>query len=186
MRIDMDCPSVFELDQVGRGSSQIEIQNPIRPLDPWLLRQRNRTGSSFYRRQSCRRAAGSIEPPAISLQLLIRSQDIEGFAQNPGCASIGRKGDPVVHPFSIAARGDNASGAKVGEVTGDLRLALPQDLDEVADADLAAIHQVEKPQAGAVGESGKEPGEIEGFRRSVHLVYHIRLDAYIGKRIYSS
>ena len=43
-----------------------------------------------------------------------------------------------------------------------LGLALLQNLDEVADADLSAVHQVEQPETRAVGQSGKQAGQVEG------------------------
>ena len=65
-----------------------------------------------------------------------------------------------MHPLPFPACGDDPSTAEVGEVPGNLRLALAENLDEVADADLAAVHQVEEAQARAVGQRGEERGEI--------------------------
>ena len=64
--------------------------------------------------------------------------------------SVGRRADAVVHPFAFAARGDDTGLAQVGEMAGDFWLALSQDLDKVADADLAARHEIEQAQAGGV------------------------------------
>jgi len=56
-----------------------------------------------------------------------------------------------VHPLALAAWGDDTGVAEVGEVSGYLGLALPEDFDKVADAHLAAIHEIEEAKAGGVG-----------------------------------
>lgn len=65
-----------------------------------------------------------------------------------------------MHPLPFSARGDDSGPAQVGEVPRDLGLALTEDLDEVADADFAAIHEVEQAQTRAIGEGGEERSQI--------------------------
>lgn len=48
-----------------------------------------------------------------------------------------------MHPLAFAACADEAGAAQIGEVTRDFRLALAKDIDEIADADFAAIDEVE-------------------------------------------
>ncbi len=51
---------------------------------------------------------------------------------------------------------------------GDLGLALAEDLDEVADAHLPSIHEVQQPQTGAIGERRKEKCEVCVFGERLH------------------
>lgn len=50
----------------------------------------------------------------------------------------------------------------------NLGLALAKDFDEIADTNLPAVHQVEKPHAGPVGESSEQQGQIVRFQGTVH------------------
>jgi len=59
-------------------------------------------------------------------------------------------------------------------------LALPQNLDEVADTDLLISHQVEKPEPGVISQRLKETLQIERRRFSCHALL-IRLDEYVRK-----
>ena len=92
----------------------------------------------------------------------------EGCVEDGEGVGVGGRVDAVVHPFAVAAGGDDAGFAQVGEVAGDLGLGLPEDFDEVADADFAAVHEVEEAQAGGVGERGEEQGEVEGLGAARH------------------
>jgi hypothetical protein len=76
-------------------------------------------------------------------------------------ASVGPL-DAVVHPLPFSPRADDTGVTEIGEMTGYLGLALFQYLHEVADADLSAVHQVEQPETRAVGQSGKQAGQVEG------------------------
>lgn len=67
--------------------------------------------------------------------------------------------DAVVHPLSLTASTDNSSSAEVGKVAGDFGLALAQDLDKVADTDLASGQQVEKAQACGICQGREELGQ---------------------------
>ena len=87
-----------------------------------------------------------------------------------------------MHPLALASRLYYPGAAKVGEVPRDLRLPLLQYLDEVADADLAPVHEIQKSQAGWVGERGKQLYKIERLHNSGHAI-NIRLDGYV-LRIY--
>jgi hypothetical protein len=63
-------------------------------------------------------------------------------------------------------------------------LALLQNFDEVADADFAAVHEIEQTKAGRVGEGGEEANQVDRFPRAAHFS-NIRLDGYVNKIIYS-
>ena len=62
-------------------------------------------------------------------------------------------GDPVVDGAVLAAGLDEAAPAQAGEMVGDLRLRLPQPLDQGADRQLAFVaQQLEDADAGRVAE----------------------------------
>jgi hypothetical protein len=81
-------------------------------------------------------------------------------------------------PF--AARGHDAGLAQVGKMARDLRLALAQDLDKVADADLAAGHQVEQAQAGVSASAAKRLARLTGLEQQPMKIYCIWFDKYDG------
>lgn len=58
---------------------------------------------------------------------------------------------------------------QVSQVARNLGLALAQNLNEIADAHLPAVHQVQQPEPGAVTERGKQQRKVVAFRRSVHI-----------------
>lgn len=70
--------------------------------------------------------------------------------------------DAVVHPLAFAACADDAGAAQVGEVAGNLGLALVENLNEVTDADFAVAHEIKQAQAGAVAERGEHARHVEG------------------------
>lgn len=66
---------------------------------------------------------------------------------------------------------------------GNLGLALPQDLDQITDTDLAACNQVEQAQARAIGQSETtEPG-LRIWAANSYL-HNMRIDRYVQARIY--
>jgi hypothetical protein len=69
---------------------------------------------------------------------------------------VGRHSDFVVHPFAFTPRSHNARTTQICQMARDLGLALREDLNEVTDADLPAIHEVQQAQTSAVGESRKQ------------------------------
>jgi len=77
--------------------------------------------------------------------------------------SIGGRADAVVHPFAFAAGGDDAGLAQEGKVPGDFGLALAQDCDQVADADLATGDEVEQAEPRGVSKRGEHAGQIGGI-----------------------
>lgn len=113
-------------------------------------------------------AAGFAEAGEVGLHGRIRLEGGQSRFKDCRRAGVLRGHDAVVHPFSFAAGGDYSSFTQVGEVAGDLGLAFVQDLDEIADADLAAIHKVEQSQAGGVGEGGEDLNEIDGLQGASH------------------
>jgi hypothetical protein len=60
-----------------------------------------------------------------------------------------------MHPLALTPRLNDTRTAKVGEVPGDLRLPLLENLYEVADTYLASVHKVQQSQTSGVGERGE-------------------------------
>lgn len=75
-----------------------------------------------------------------------------------------------MHPLPFPARRDDARITQVGEVARDFGLALAEDFNEITDADLAAVHEVEQAQTGAVREGGEEQRQVEGFWGTLHVL----------------
>ena len=72
-----------------------------------------------------------------------------------------RGNETIVHPPSLSPRGDDARPAKVGQVARDFRLAGPQDLHEIADANFLVGDEVEQAKPRAIGQRAKERVERE-------------------------
>jgi hypothetical protein len=83
-----------------------------------------------------------------------------------------------MHPLSFSARLYDPGPAKVGEVPGNLRLSLLQNLHEVADTDLTSIHEIQKSQAGWVGKRREQLHHVDRLCGSAHAI-NIRLDRYV-------
>ena len=83
-----------------------------------------------------------------------------------------------MHPFALAAGGDDSSAAQVGKVARDLGLGLVEDFNEVADTDFPAGQEVQEAQAGGIGQGGEELGQIRRLRGGAHSVHYIRIDRY--------
>lgn len=122
-----------------------------------------------------RGAACPAEAGEIRLHGFLGAEDGEGCAQDPAGAGVGGHDDAVVHPFALAAGGDDAGAAEVGQMAGDFGLALAEDRDEIADADFPAVDEVQEAEAGAIGERGKEPGEAIVLWGTIHSS-NIRFD----------
>ena len=82
--------------------------------------------------------------------------------------SRGWGSDAVVHPFALASRCNESGASQIGEVAGNLWLAFAQDTGEVADADFAVCHQIQKAQAGFVRQSAEDSVWPNGFAPAVH------------------
>ena len=80
--------------------------------------------------------------------------------ENRRCVGILWPVDAVVHPLAFPARTDNSCVSQIREVPGDLRLPLLQNLDEIADTDLLAIHEIKQPETGWVGQGGEERRKV--------------------------
>jgi arsenite methyltransferase len=117
--------------------------------------------------KSLRLAACPVEPGPVSLHGAISLEPIKRRSQDGRCNGV-EVPDFVVHPPPFPARIDDAGLAEVREVAGDLGLALLEDFNEIADADLAPIHEVEQAQAGRVSQCGEELGEVTGVGEAAH------------------
>lgn len=74
-------------------------------------------------------------------------------------------------------------------MSGNLRLALPQYLDQVTDADLTPIKEIEQAQAGRIGKSSKQRDKIGRLGRRTHasIIYaltDVSTDGYIRVDVY--
>lgn len=92
------------------------------------------------------------------------------LAKDLGSAATGGHDNPIVDPLSFASRGNNAGTSQVCQVTRNFGLALPENLDKVANAHLSSIHQVQQPEPGAIRERSEEKSQIVGFRRAIHIL----------------
>jgi len=134
---------------------------------PWRGDE-NRAGSTFRQNEFLLYATGAVEPGQVGPHLLVSAKRSQHGGQNGCGGGIGRRTDAVMHPFALAPRGNDAGFAQVGEMAGDLGLALTEDLDKVADADLAPGHQVEQAQASLVSQSRKDAGQIDRLGAATH------------------
>lgn len=92
----------------------------------------------------------------VRLHAFFFAEDGQSFTQDSCSTRMRWRDDPVVHPFPFASCNNDAGSPQIGQMPRDLGLALPEDFDEIADADFSAIHQVEKPEAGAVRKGRKQ------------------------------
>jgi hypothetical protein len=66
-----------------------------------------------------------------------------------------------MHPLSLAARGHNTGVTQIRKMPGYFWLALFQNLDEVANTHLAAIHKIEQPEPCRIGQRGEQANKIK-------------------------
>lgn len=109
--------------------------------------------------ERARSAAGTLKAGDVGLHVPVFAQRAESGGKDGGGAGVGRFREAIVHPFALAAGGDDACAAEVGEMARDFGLALAEDFDEEADADFAAGDEVEQAEASGVCEGGEEGGE---------------------------
>jgi hypothetical protein len=102
-----------------------------------------------------RSTASLAETRKIRLHRFLFPQNRKRFPENPRRPQVGRHDDSVVHPFAFASRSYDAHASKVREMPRNLGLALPENLDEVADAHFPSVHEVQKPQTSAIRERRK-------------------------------
>lgn len=62
---------------------------------------------------------------------------LKGFTQYARRGLILRQYQPVVHPLSLTTRGDNSGATQVSKMSRNFGLIDVQNLDEVANTDLA-------------------------------------------------
>ena len=120
--------------------------------------------------ESTRLTAGFGEPGKVGLHFTIGTEGRQCSFKNSESAGIRWTLNTVVHPLPFATRRDDTGTAQVGQVARDLRLALTQNLDEIADAHFPAVHKVEQAQSGAVCQCGEERGKVEIGRVPRHEI----------------
>ena len=75
-----------------------------------------------------------------------------------------------MHPLAFTAGSNDAGLAQRSEVALYFGLALAENLDQIADADLAAYHQVEQAQASEVGQRREETVQADRFGAAAHEI----------------
>ena len=116
--------------------------------------------------EALRLTAGAGEFVEVALKLAVVAKRLKALAEEAGDDGRERGVDPVVHPLAVPPGEHQAAAAKVSQMAGDLGLALRENFDEVADADLTAMHQVQQAQAGSVGKRGKHGDHVVDRCRS--------------------
>jgi len=89
--------------------------------------------------------------------------------EDAGEVLVSGPNDPVVHPKSFAAGGDEARAAKIREMARYLRLASAKAFDEEADTDLVLSHQVQQAETCAVRKRLQETLQPGSFLRLIHM-----------------
>jgi hypothetical protein len=117
-----------------------------------------------------RRTVGADEFGSLGLHLFITFKRNQYGAEHGGDGGVGWHVDAVVHPLSLAPRRNNAHVSQVSQMAGYFGLALAQDFDKVADADLMADHQVQKAQTGCIGQRRAEASQTDGFESTIHML----------------
>ena len=102
--------------------------------------------SGEFRRTTA--SLGQTHPVRLHRSLL--SQPRKRLAQYVSGANIWGYDDAVVHPLAVPSGGNDPRAAKISQMPGYLGLALPQNLDEVADTDLLISHQVKQAKTRIV------------------------------------
>lgn len=127
-----------------------------------------------------RGAAGGGEAGKVAFDFGLGAQVTQGIAEDARGQLVIGNGEAVMHPFAVAAGGDDAGFAEVGQVAGDLGLAHAKDFHEVADANLAISNEIEEAEARGVRQGAKECVKGEGGLRFRHdrIIQHIRIDIY--------
>ena len=124
---------------------------------------------SFQREETLRLATGTVEAGQVGLHLGVVLERKQSGVENRSRARISGLLNAVVHPCSIAARADDAGPAQIGQVPGDLGLALPENPNKITDAHLAIMHEIDQAEASTVGQGGKESRQIEGGSGAAHV-----------------
>lgn len=146
-------------------------------LPPRLVNDRRLRGSGNGDK-TLRPAADRVEPLEVLLHGGIATKGGQHFVQDHLRARTLRMVDAVVHPLPFAAGIDDARIAQIRQMPGYLRLALLQDLHEVADTDFPAVHEIQQAQTGWVRQRREQPWKIERAR-FLHSL-NIRLDRYVS------
>jgi hypothetical protein len=102
----------------------------------------------------------------------------KGFFQDCGRDRIARLNQAVVHPSSLAPSGDETRAPKISQMPRYLRLAHPQDIHKIANANFIVGDQIEKTKARAIRHGSKEKVDGERFILAGHDNYYIWLDRY--------
>ena len=99
----------------------------------------------------------------------------ETFQQHLMRLVAGRR-QTIVHPKPLLSRNDKAGLAQIGQVPRGGGLRNIQNGHDMANAQFAALEQVENPQSSSVGKCPKNRLRL----RLSSLGFHIRLHEYIG------
>jgi hypothetical protein len=150
-----------------------------------IRRALDRQRSSIQSRGSLWRATRLVESRELCLHGFFSAQNREHLRKHLRCPRVPRRHDAIVHPFAIASRLHDPSLAKVGKMTRNLGLALPQNFHEIAHAHFAPVHQVEQAQPRWVRQGCEKESQVIGLRGRFHNLDNIRIDTYVHLPIYS-
>jgi hypothetical protein len=79
----------------------------------------------------------------------------QSLFQDSGCRRVLGNHKAIVHPATLPARSHDACPTQVSQMTRDFWLADPQNVDEIADADLFIGNQVQEAKPSAVGKGAE-------------------------------
>ena len=140
-----------------------------------MISQSGRHGGVFQMDEFARRATHLAQAFFIAPHLGIFGKKRLHLLEQPRDGPSFRFRDPVMNPLPFPPRSHQARPAQEGQMPGDFRLADSEDFDQITDANLPPIHQVEQPEPRAIGEKPEQPFEGRsggaGSRSSHVLTY---------------
>jgi len=148
------------------GMYSMEIGGGARRLLLFGLRSdrtinRARQGCALERDELRGATAGFGQTRPVRLHGCIFLQPRQRLAQYLCGSCIWRHRDAIVHPLAVAARLNHSGTAQIGQMPGDFGLALLQNLNKIADADLPVSHQVEQAEPRIVSQRLKKEIHFE-------------------------
>src|SRR5262249_41026945 len=131
-----------------------------------------------------RRAADFDEARAVLPHIAVGGQIFTRLLKDAGGVLVGWGDYPVMHPLPFPPDLHDARPAQVGEMPRNPRLRHLQDFDEEAYADLVVSHEIDQPEAVAVGKRHEEFFEVEFSVGSAHNVDIVSQHTFALTNIY--
>jgi hypothetical protein len=107
-----------------------------------------------------RRTARRAKARNVASHLGFLLQVLQRLVQNARGRLVFGRDESIVHPFAFTSRHSDAGAPEIGKMARDLRLTDAQDLDEIADANLAVGDQIQQAQPRRVGQRAEQ--QVEG------------------------